>query len=440
MASSRPGAEKLEIARRLEALRVDVIEAGFACTSPGDFEAVRAIAGMVRGCGVASLSRALKGDIDASWEALNGAVRPRIHIVLPTSAIHMEYKVRMTPDEVLRKARESVAYARTLCADVEFSAEDAGRSDREFLAAVYGAVIEAGATVVNVPDTVGYLSPGEMYGLIAYLKTGVPGIDGVDISVHCHNDLGMAVANSLAAVEAGAAQVECTLNGIGERAGNASLEELAMALKTRQDRYNAAVNIETRLLYRTCGVLSRIVGFTPAPNKPIIGANAFAHESGIHQHGVLTHRGTYEIMRPEDIGIPSNTMVLGKHSGRHGFEDRLSDLGFALTRAEIDEVFEKFKRLADLKQSVTDDDIAALVGDKSLEVSGGYVLERFVVSSGNTIPAMASVKLTRDGAVTEEASTFGYGRRGRAGRSHRQAPARPGNYPPTSSKPASRRI
>jgi 2-isopropylmalate synthase len=390
---------------RLEALRVDIIEAGFATTSPDDFEAVKTVAQRAKSCTVASLTRAIENDIDRTWEALKDAKDPCIHIVLATSPVHMEYKMKMTPDRILELAVESVRHARTLCSKVEFSAEDATRSDRDFLVTVFSSVIKAGATTINVPDTVGYTTPKEMSELIAYLKANVTGIEQVELSVHCHNDLGMAVANSLAAVKAGATQVECTINGIGERAGNAALEEIALALHTRKEYFGAVTNIDTRQIYRSSRALASIIGVKPSPNKPIVGANAFAHESGIHQHGVLTNRKTYEIMRPEDIGIPSNTMVLGKHSGRHGFNDRLKSLGFDLSKEEIESAFEKFKKLADRKKIVSDDDIIALISDKSYEIEGGYQCVRFVVNSGSTIPAMAAIMLKKDDEEKEDSST-----------------------------------
>jgi len=396
--------EKLEVAARLEALKVDVIEAGFAISSPDDFEAVKAIAGMVRGCYVGSLARATEKDIDRAWEAVQGAEKPFIHVFLASSPIHMEYKLKMTPEQVLDRAVSSVAYARVRCADVEFSAEDATRSDWDFLAKLYSAVIAAGATVINVPDTVGYTTPQEMFDLIAYLKANVAGIGGVELSVHCHNDLGMAVANSLAAVKAGATQVECTVNGIGERAGNAALEEIVMALHTKREYYGAETGVETRQLYRASKTLSGIIGVTPTPNKPVIGANAFAHEAGIHQHGVLANRLTYEIMRPEDIGIPANKMVLGKHSGRHAFEDRLQSLGFSLSAEDLNAAFEQFKKLADRKKVVSDDDIAALISDRSVEIGDGYQIVRFIVNSGSTVPATAAVRLSRGEEEREDVS------------------------------------
>ena len=396
--------EKIEVARQLERLKVDIIEAGFAIASPGDFNSVKTIAETIRNCKVASLSRAKKEDIDAAYEALKGAVSPRIHTFIATSPIHMEYKLKMAPEDVLVKAREMVAYAKTLCGDIEFSAEDATRSDPEFLVRIFEAVIKAGATVINVPDTVGYTFPEEYTNLLNYLFKNVKGIEKVDISVHCHNDLGMAVANSLAAVKAGATQVECTINGIGERSGNAALEEVVMGLMTRRDIYNAAFNVDTTQIYRSSKLLSGIIGMLPCPNKAIVGGNAFAHESGIHQHGMLANRATYEIMTPESIGLPKNELVLGKHSGRHAFEDRLITLGFSLSKEEIDEAFNKFKILADKKKTVSDRDIEALLVIKVDVNPNSYKLERFVVNSGNTITATAIVRLSRGDEVTEEAA------------------------------------
>ncbi len=397
--------EKLEIAARLAALRVDVIEAGFAISSLDDFEAVKTIAQTVQGCTIASLARAVPKDIDRAWEAVQYAKKPRIHVFLATSPIHMKHKLKMTEQEVLAKAADMVAYAKRLCDDIEFSAEDATRSDKDFLVSVFNAAIAAGAKTINVPDTVGYTTPEEMHALIRYLKTHVVGIDAVTISVHCHNDLGMAVANTLAAIQAGATQAECTLNGIGERAGNASLEELALALHTRRAFFDAESSIDTRQIYRASKTLASIIGVTPSPNKPIIGANAFAHEAGIHQHGVLSERSTYEIMLPEDIGIPANKMVLGKHSGRHAFEDRLKEIGFDLKPEELDKAFDQFKQVADRKKVVSDDDIAALVSDAAFEIGDGYQIVRFVVNSGSTIPATAAIKLRHEEQETEEAST-----------------------------------
>lgn len=394
--------EKLEVARQLCKLRVDVIEAGFAIASPGDFESVKAVAEEVRGCKVASLARAIKKDIDAAYEAVRGAEDARIHTFLATSPIHMQYKLKMTPDEVLERAVEAVTYAKKLCSDVEFSAEDATRSDLDFLAKVVQAVIKAGATVVNIPDTVGYTTPEEMYERISYLMEHVPDIGKVDISVHCHDDLGMAVANSLAAIRAGATQIEGTVNGIGERAGNAALEEVVMALHTRRAFYDAECGVDTTQIYRTSKLLSNIIGVSVPPNKAIVGANAFAHESGIHQHGVLAERTTYEIMTPQSIGLPENKMVLGKHSGRHAVESRLIELGYNLSKEELDTLFERFKLLADKKKTVTNTDLEALVTNRRAEQPGPYTLDRFVTNSGNTITTTTIVRLAHNGELIEE--------------------------------------
>ncbi len=383
--------EKLEVALQLEKLKVDVIEAGFAASSPGDMLAIQKISAAVKDCQVTSLSRAVRRDVDASWEAVKGAAAPRIHLVIATSPVHMEYKLRMTPDQVLERARDAVAYAKGFCSDVQFSAEDACRSDRDFLVKVLETVIDAGATTVSVPDTVGYMTPTEMYALIRYLRENVRGIEKAVIAAHCHNDLGMATANTVGAVAAGAGQVECTVAGIGERAGNASLEEVVMTLKTRRAYYDVDTRIQTRQIYRTGRLITAITGAPIPPNKAVIGANAFAHESGIHQHGVMANRSTYEVLRPEDLGIPEKKMVLGKHSGRHAFEERLQHLGHELSEQEMDAAFERFKLLADKKKLVTDQDIEALFGGKKEQV-GRYVLDKFVINSGNSIHATAVVE------------------------------------------------
>ncbi len=397
--------EKIEVAKQLELLNVDIIEAGFAIASPMDFESVKAISEAVKTATVASLARATYKDIDAAYEAVKGAVNPRIHTFLATSPIHMQYKLKMSEEEVIARVKEMVSYAKKYCSDVEFSAEDASRSDKEFLARVMETAINAGATTVNIPDTVGYSTPEEFASYITYLKEHVPNIDKADISVHCHNDLGMAVANSLAAVKAGATQVECTINGIGERAGNTSLEEVAMAIKTRQDYYDATTNINTRQIYRSSKLISTITGVSIPPNKAIIGANAFAHESGIHQHGMLQNRATYEIMTPESIGKPSEQMVLGKHSGRHAFEERLKILGYQLTKEELDRTFEHFKVLADKKKSITDRDIEALLANKKVQTNETYSLERFVINSGNTITSTAMIKVKCGDEFIEKVAT-----------------------------------
>lgn len=397
--------EKLEIARQLARLGVNVIEAGFAIASPGDFEAVRAVSQNVKGLVVASLCRAIEKDIDRAWEALQYAESPRIHTFIATSDIHMKYKLKMTEDEVLNRAAEMVRYAKRYCNDIEFSAEDASRTRKEFLYKVVEEAIKAGATVINIPDTVGYTTPLEFGLLIKDIRENVRNIEKVDISVHCHNDLGLAVANSLAAYLNGAVQLECTINGLGERAGNASLEEIIMGLDTRKDFYNASHSIDTTQIYRVSKLVSSMTGVSVQANKAIVGANAFAHESGIHQHGVLAEKTTYEIMTPESIGLKQNRMVLGKLSGRHAFEERLKELGYSLSSEQILKAFEKFKELADKKKVVMDGDIEALIEEKVSEVPEAYRLETFQISSGNKVVATATVSLERDGKVVTEAAT-----------------------------------
>nr|WP_302598255.1 2-isopropylmalate synthase [uncultured Cellulosilyticum sp.] len=396
-------AEKLEVAKQLERLGVDIMEAGFAASSPGDFASVKSIAKTIKNATVTSLARALKGDIDAAGEALKEAKYPRIHTFIATSDIHMTYKLRKSPEQVLEVAAEMVRYAKKYCEDVEFSAEDASRSNPAFLYQIFEAVIQAGATTINVPDTVGYASPEEMTKLILGIRENVPSIDKAIISVHCHNDLGLAVANSLAAAKAGAGQLECTINGIGERAGNAALEELVMNLNTRGDYYNLGCNINTKEIYKTSKLLSSITGVRVQPNKAIVGENAFAHESGIHQHGMLANKSTYEIMTPESIGLTENKLVLGKHSGRHAFEDRLKEMGYELDEVALQTAFEQFKALADKKKVVTDKDLEALIHHKTSKVPEFYKLERFVINSGNTITTTSSVRLVaKTGHVLEE--------------------------------------
>ncbi len=357
--------EKLRIARQLERMRVDVIEAGFAAASPGDFEAVRAVAEAIKESTVCSLARANAADIERAAEAIRPAKRQRIHTFIATSPIHMEKKLRMTPDEVVAQAVEAVRLARRFTDDVEFSAEDAGRSELDFLCRIFEAVIEAGATTLNVPDTVGYTLPHEYAEKIRRLIERVPNSDKVIWSVHCHNDLGQAVANSLAAVLAGARQVECTINGLGERAGNAALEEIVMAVRTRQDAFPCDTRIDTTQIVPTSKLVSTITGFPVQPNKAIVGANAFAHESGIHQDGVLKHRETYEIMRAEDVGWTANKIVLGKHSGRRAFRARLEELGIEIASEEqLNQAFARFKELADKKHEIFDEDLFALMAEE----------------------------------------------------------------------------
>ena len=397
--------EKLEVARQLEKLRVDVIEAGFAFASPGDAAAVRAIAGVVREAAVCSLARAREQDIDAAYDAVRTAVSPRIHVFLATSPMHRQYKLRMSKEQVLERTRAMVRYAKHHLGDIEFSPEDAGRTELPFLAQVVSAAVEEGATTINIPDTVGYLLPEEVRERLLYLREHVPGIEKVTLSTHVHNDLGMATANSLAAIEAGARQVECTLNGIGERAGNAAMEEVVMAIKTRRDHLGVECRVDTTGFYRASRLLSTITGVKVSPTKPIVGANAFLHESGIHQHGVLNDPSTYEIMTPASVGIPQTAMVLGKHSGRHALEERLEVLGFHLSQSELDRVFEKFKQLADKKKTIKDRDLEALIGVRSENVHNKYQLKDFVINSGNIITSTAVIKVVCDGAVIEKVAT-----------------------------------
>ena len=395
--------EKVEVARQLEKLGVDVMEAGFPAASPGDLAAVKAVAGVVKHSVVAGLCRALEKDIDAGWEALSKAAQPRIHTFIATSPIHMEYKLKMTPEQVLERAVAAVKYAKKYCSDVEFSAEDASRSNPDFLCKIFAAVIDAGATVVNIPDTVGYAIPAEFGNMVAYIKTHTPNIDRARISVHCHNDLGLAVANTLAAALAGADQLECTINGLGERAGNAALEEIVMGMRTRKDFLDIESRIDTTQIYATSRLVSQVTGVRVQPNKAVVGENAFAHEAGIHQHGILANRATYEIMTPESIGIPRNRMVLGKHSGRHAFEERLQDLGFTLDAKAVDEYFAQFKVLADKKKVVSDRDIEAMIVGSAAAVPETYKLDRWVVNSGSSLSATSTIRLQhKDGTYREE--------------------------------------
>ncbi len=388
--------EKVQIAKQLERLGVDVIEAGFAVSSPADFEAVRRIAKEVRNSTVCSLARAVELDIKTAWDALKEGHRVRIHTFIATSDIHLKYKLRMSREEALKRAVEAVRLIREVSegrAEVEFSAEDAGRTDLKYLAEVVEAVIEAGAQVVNIPDTVGYAVPDEWYERILYLKENVPNIDRAIISVHCHNDLGLATANSLMAVKAGARQVECTINGIGERAGNAALEEVVMAVKVRSDQFPVYTDIDTKQIYKTSQLVSRLTGLLISKTKPIVGDNAFAHESGIHQHGVLACRETYEIMRPEDVGLSESKIVLGKHSGRHALEAKLKEMGIELPPEKLDEAFRKFKELASRKKEIYEIDLELLV--EGLEGRGEKtykLLYNQAVSGEGVIPS-ATVKI-----------------------------------------------
>ncbi|MBI3734333.1 MAG: 2-isopropylmalate synthase [Chloroflexi bacterium] len=401
--------EKLEMAKQLAALKVDIIEAGFPISSPGDLEGVRQIAREVRGPVVAALARANRADIDAAWAGVREAARPRIHTFIATSEIHMKHKLRLTPNEVLEAAGEAVAYARQFCADVEFSAEDATRSDPEFLFRVLEVAIAAGATTVNVPDTVGYTTPEEFTALIRAIHSRVPNIAQAAISVHCHNDLGLAVANSLAGVAAGARQIEATINGIGERAGNASLEEVVMAAHTRRNIYAFETGIDTTQIYAASRLLGTITGVRVQPNKAIVGANAFAHEAGIHQDGVLKNPLTYEIMKPETIGLPENQLVLGKHSGRHAFRARLNALGYDLPKEALDQAFVRFKELADRKKTIGDSDLEALVGEEITKSQEFYRLEAMQVTCGFPATPKASVTLRGPDGQTQHAESAGDG-------------------------------
>ena len=401
--------EKLEVAKRLEKLGVDVMEAGFPASSPGDLESVRAIAGIIKDCTVAGLCRSLEKDIDAAREALQNAASPRIHIFLATSPIHMEYKLKMTPDEVLEQAIFAVKYAKKFCADVEFSAEDAFRSDPGFVCKVFGAVIDAGAVTVNFPDTVGYAMPQEFGERIRYIREHTPGIEKAALSVHCHNDLGLAVANSLAAITNGATQAECTVNGIGERAGNASLEEIVMSLRVRKDLFDADTRIDTTQIYAASRLVTQVTGVKVQPNKAIVGENAFAHEAGVHQHGVKANRATYEIMTPESVGISKNQMVLGKHSGRHAFEDRLKELGFNVDADALETLFAQFKDLADKKKVVSDRDIEALVMGISATVPETWKLDHWAVNTGSALGASGTIRLVGKNGETRKLVTLGDG-------------------------------
>ncbi len=400
--------EKLRMAKQLERLGVDVVEAGFASASPGDFTSVRQIAGELKACAVCSLSRALEKDIDASTEALAAAAHPRIHTFLATSDIHLRHVLKMTRKAALERIRKMVAYARARCAEVEFSAEDASRTDPDFLCAAVEAAIRGGATVINLPDTVGYATPWEVAKMVTDVRTRVPNIGKAEISMHVHDDLGLAVASSLAGLRAGARQVECTICGIGERAGNAALEEIAMGLSTRADYYGLTRGIRTEEIGHTARLLSSITGLKIFPSKAIVGANAFAHESGIHQHGVMNDARAYEIVSPESVGVKKTELVLGKHSGRHAFEERLKSLGYDLDAAEVDELFAEFKSLADRKKTVLDRDLVALVESKisaKARPEGEWKLDTFVVNSGNRMSAMAQVTLVRNGESRQEAAT-----------------------------------
>jgi len=397
--------EKIEVARQLERLGIDVIEAGFPIASPGDFEAVRLIANELKEPIVCGLAHANAEAVDRAWEAIKEAKRPRVHVFLSSSDIHLTYQLRMGQGEILELARDMVARAKGYLEDVEFSPMDATRTSPQFIYQILEAVIEAGATTVNIPDTVGYTTPKEFSRLIRGIFDNVPNIHKAVVSVHCHDDLGLAVANSLAALACGARQVECTINGIGERAGNASLEEIVMALRTRKDFFNLTTNIDTTQIYKASRLVSELTGFSISPNKAIVGANAFRHESGIHQDGILKEPTTYEIMDARSIGLPSSTLVLGKHSGRHAFKARLEELGYTLSQEDLNRAFSLFKEIADKKKEVTDRDLESLVAEELRTVSEAYYLDQVQVSCGDRSVPTATVRLiTPDGEVLADAA------------------------------------
>lgn len=413
-------AEKLEVAHNLARLGVDIIEAGFPAASPDDLEAVRRIAVEVGNPTqgqpeakvpvIAGLARANKSDIDKAWEAVQGAQKPRIHTFLATSTIHMKHKLKMDPEEVVQRVSEMVAYAKSLCADVEFSPEDAGRSDPEFLYVVLGEAIKAGATTLNIPDTVGYSTPDEFYKLIDGIIRNTPGMnENVTVSVHCHDDLGLATANTLAGIRAGARQAEVTINGIGERAGNTSLEEVVMTLRTRHPIFNLETGIETQQISRISKIVSNYTGMVVQPNKAIVGANAFAHEAGIHQDGMLKHQTTYEIMRPEDVGVNQSKLVMGKHSGRHALRARLAEMGHSLDEVELDKAFARFKELADRKKTITELDLEALIADEFYRPRDVYLLNGMQVSCGTMDMPTATVRLRGPDGVVHTQAAIGTG-------------------------------
>src|SRR5512136_3163021 len=409
-------AEKMEVARALAKLGVDIIEAGFPAASPDDLEAVRRIAVEVgnpadgsKAPVICGLARATKSDIDKAWEAVREAQKPRIHTFLATSEIHMQYKLKMDREQVVERVIEMVSHARSLCPDVEFSPEDAGRSDPEFLYIVLEQAMKAGATTLNIPDTVGYTTPDEYGALIASIVKNVPGIENCTVSVHCHDDLGLATANALAGIQAGARQAEVTINGIGERAGNTSLEEVVMALHTRRPIFGLTTGIDTTQITRVSKLVSNYTGIVVPPNKAIVGANAFAHEAGIHQDGMLKHTLTYEIMRPEMVGVTRTRLVLGKHSGRHAFKTRLSELGYPMNEAELDRAFERFKALADKKKIITDADLEALVADEFYQPTEVFKLEGLQVACGTMGMPTATVRLRGPDGATQVQAAVGTG-------------------------------
>ncbi|MHB8770302.1 MAG: 2-isopropylmalate synthase [Syntrophales bacterium] len=400
--------EKLRVARQLERMGVDIIEAGFPVASDGDFASVQQIALEVRDCQIAALARANAADIDRAWEAVAGAAQPRIHTFISSSDIHLRYQLRKSREQVLQEAVAAVAHASRYTKNVEFSPMDATRSDRAYLCEMVEAVIAAGATTVNIPDTVGYAIPEEFGGLIALLFSRVPNIGKAVISVHCHNDLGLATANALAAVKNGARQVECTINGIGERAGNSAMEEIVMAIKTRKDLFGLTTGIKSEYIHQSSRLLTQITGIPVQPNKAIVGANAFAHESGIHQDGLIKEKSTYEIMTPQSVGISDTHIVLGKHSGRHAIANRLREMGYGMTDEEINRIFVRFKELADVKKEVFDEDLEAIVYEETSRNAEKYRLLYLNVVSGNVAVPTATMQMEVDGQMVQEAG-FGVG-------------------------------
>ncbi|MGC9196067.1 MAG: 2-isopropylmalate synthase [Syntrophobacteraceae bacterium] len=397
--------QKIEIAKQLAKLNVDVIEAGFPCSSPGDLEAVREISRQIQGPTIAALARAVKEDIDIAWQAVHEASSPRIHVFLGASDIHIQKKLRSDRDKTLEMAVEAVRYAKSLSPEVEFSTEDGSRTDFEFLCRIIEATIQAGASIINVPDTVGYALPEEYGDLIRRLRQSIPALDRALLSVHCHNDLGLAVANSIAAVRNGADQVECTINGIGERAGNASLEEIVMILRTRFENYQAQTRIETKEIYRTSRMVSRIMNIPVQPNKAIVGSNAFSHSSGIHQDGILKDRTTYEIMKPEELGIKEQTLVLTARSGRAALRHRLAELGFTLESEVFERVYNRFIDVADRKKEIGAQDLQSIVEIEVFKVPELFKMHSLQIMSGNKMVPLASVTLERDGELYTDAAT-----------------------------------
>ncbi|WYP25434.1 2-isopropylmalate synthase [Alkalihalobacillus sp. FSL W8-0930] len=399
--------EKLEIARQLERLGVDIMEAGFPASSKGDFQSVQQIARTIKNSSITGLARAVQSDIDTAWEALKDSAEPRLHVFIASSPIHMQYKLNMTPDQVVERAVQSVRLAASKFPHVQFSAEDASRAELPFLARLVEEAIQAGATVINLPDTVGFTTPHEIGNMFAYMKEHVPSIDKVVLSTHNHNDLGMAVANSLAAIQNGAGQVECTVNGIGERAGNAALEEIAVALNIRKDYYKADTGLTLKEIKRTSSLVSKLANMPVPGNKAVVGANAFAHESGIHQDGMLKNKETYEIITPELVGVHESSMVLGKHSGRHAFKEKLTELGFAGDSAQFQQIFDAFKDLCDKKKEVTEDDLFALMTETMTDaIQESYELQTVQVNYGtNNIPTAAITMKLPSGEMAQEAAT-----------------------------------